>query len=141
QSVMGSFFVRAAAGQYDLDKPDQLVKLLVVMARNKLASQSRKAQVVRRKDQPSDPDSGGPPEIMAPGASPSEQVAARDLLDELRRRLSQEGLQLADRRGQGQEWAQIAAEVGGSPEALRKKLPRALDRAVADLGLEDPGQE
>src|SRR6516225_6737145 len=51
QSVMASFFVRAASGQYELEKPEQLLRLLVVMARNKLASQSRKAQVVRRKDQ------------------------------------------------------------------------------------------
>src|SRR4029077_8096842 len=41
QSVLGSFFVRAASGQYDLDKPEHLVQLLVQMARNKLASQAR----------------------------------------------------------------------------------------------------
>ena len=29
QSVLASFFVRAAAGQYDLDEPAQLVRLLV----------------------------------------------------------------------------------------------------------------
>ena len=29
QSVLASFFVRVAAGQYDLDEPKQLVKLLV----------------------------------------------------------------------------------------------------------------
>ena len=27
QSVMASFFVRAAAGQYDLERPDQLLRL------------------------------------------------------------------------------------------------------------------
>src|SRR5215813_13431984 len=36
QSVLASFFVRAAVGEYDLDQPQQLVRLLVGMARNKL---------------------------------------------------------------------------------------------------------
>src|SRR5262245_18744068 len=42
QSVLGSFFVRAASGQYEIDQPDQLLTLLVTMARNKLVAQGRK---------------------------------------------------------------------------------------------------
>ena len=34
QSVLASFFVRAASGQYDLQKPEQLIRLLIGMARN-----------------------------------------------------------------------------------------------------------
>lgn len=41
QSVLASFFVRAAAGQYDLSDPAQLTALLVRMAHNKLAGQAR----------------------------------------------------------------------------------------------------
>ena len=41
QSVLASFFVRAAAGQFDLEQPDQLLKLLVAIARNKLALHAR----------------------------------------------------------------------------------------------------
>src|SRR5262245_63603750 len=41
QSVLASFFVRTAAGQYDLERPEDLLRLLVGMARNKLASQAR----------------------------------------------------------------------------------------------------
>ena len=40
QSVMASFFLRAALGQYELNSPDQLLKLLATMARNKLANQA-----------------------------------------------------------------------------------------------------
>ena len=36
---MASFFGRAAAGQFDLDQPDQLLRLLVVMTRHKLTQQ------------------------------------------------------------------------------------------------------
>src|SRR5439155_15704953 len=48
QSVLASFFVRASAGQYELDQPQQLQHLLVAMARNKLASQARKLHSQRR---------------------------------------------------------------------------------------------
>jgi hypothetical protein len=42
QSVLASFFVRAATGEYDLESPEQLVQLLMSMARNKLASLARR---------------------------------------------------------------------------------------------------
>src|SRR3989442_13644649 len=48
QSVLASFFVRAASGQYEVDQPEQLQKLLVAMARNKLAFQMRKHRAQRR---------------------------------------------------------------------------------------------
>jgi hypothetical protein len=64
-------------------------------------------------------------------------VAARDLLQEFRKRLSEEERALADQRARGREWAEIAAERGGSPEALRKQLARALDRVAQELGLEE----
>src|SRR5918998_4179206 len=48
QSVLASFFVRAAAGQYDLETPEKLLGLLATMARNKLASQARRQGRQRR---------------------------------------------------------------------------------------------
>ncbi len=48
QSVLASFFVRAASGQYDLDRPEQLLRLLVAMTRNKLAFQTRRQHYPRR---------------------------------------------------------------------------------------------
>ena len=48
QSVLASFFLRAAAGQYDLDEPAQLVALLTRMARNKLSHRVREQQARRR---------------------------------------------------------------------------------------------
>src|SRR5262245_23455849 len=48
QSVLASFFVRTAAGQYELEQPDQLIRLLVVMARKKVAFQARKQRAQRR---------------------------------------------------------------------------------------------
>src|SRR5262249_39096419 len=38
RSVRISLFVRAACGEYDIDRPDDLVRLLLRMTRNKVAS-------------------------------------------------------------------------------------------------------
>src|SRR6516162_1061263 len=48
QSVLASFFVRAAAGQYDLEQPGELLRLLVIMTRNKLTQQVRRHRADRR---------------------------------------------------------------------------------------------
>src|SRR3954470_15180333 len=48
QSVLRSFFLRAASGQYDLGSPEKVLGLLTAMARNKLASQARRQRSQRR---------------------------------------------------------------------------------------------
>jgi RNA polymerase sigma-70 factor (ECF subfamily) len=59
------------------------------------------------------------------------------LVQETRRRLAPDERHLLELREQGREWAEIAEELGGSPEALRKKLARAVDRVARDLGLDE----
>jgi RNA polymerase sigma-70 factor (ECF subfamily) len=137
QSVLGSFFVRVAAGQYDLDRPEQLHKLLVAMARRKLAFQARKHRAKcrdNRRVQALEPNQA---EAADAGPSPSELVAGKELLREFRQRLTQEERQLADLRAGGREWAAIAAELGGTPQARRKQLERAVERVARELGLEE----
>jgi hypothetical protein len=134
QSVLASFFLRAATGQYDLRRPEQLLRLLVVMARNKMASQARHSYVSRRDPEALREGRAGGEELLAPGPEPAQAVAARDLCNALLAALSEEERQLADRRARSEGWAEIAEAVGGEPEALRKKLARALDRAARQLG-------
>jgi RNA polymerase sigma-70 factor (ECF subfamily) len=136
QSVMGSFFARAALGQFEIDKPEQVLRLLVTMARNKLATQARKPHVRRQDQRGIDPNDGAVAEPASPEITPSRQAAGRDLLDAFRKRLSDEERELADLRAQGREWAEIGAARGESPEALRKRLARALDRVAQELGLD-----
>jgi RNA polymerase sigma-70 factor (ECF subfamily) len=137
QSVLASFFVRAALSQYHLDTPDQLVKLLVSMARNKLTDQVRREQAECRDSRRVEPGDVRDRELIGGGPSPSRYAAARDLLDEFRRRMTVEERHLADQRALGREWPEIAAELGARPDALRKKLDRALDRIAQELGLDD----
>jgi RNA polymerase sigma-70 factor (ECF subfamily) len=135
QSVFASFFVRTALGQYDLDRPEQLLKLLVTMSRKKLADHARMEKAARRDYRRLQAGSDQDKEIVAAGSSPSLHVEAAELLQEFRQRLSEEERALAEQRSLGLDWNRIAAERGGNPEALRKQLTRAVDRVAAELGL------
>jgi RNA polymerase sigma-70 factor (ECF subfamily) len=137
QSVLRSFFVRAAAGQYDLQTPEQVLKLLASMARNKLTTQARREHAQRRDRRRVVREAPGEDRLIAPGARPSGVVDARDLFQEVERRLSSEERQILELRNQGQDWAAIAAQLGGGAEALRKRLARAIDRVAEELGLDD----
>jgi hypothetical protein len=136
QSVLASFFVRTAAGQYDLDQPEQLVKLLGAMARNKLAEQVRYHQAQSRDIRRVAPLDREALEVAAPHATPSQQVAGRELFEVFRTRLTEEERRLADRRAQGHGWPEIAAELGGTADGRRMQLARAADRVSQELGLE-----
>jgi RNA polymerase sigma-70 factor (ECF subfamily) len=137
QSVLASFFVRAAAGQFDLDQPNDLIRLLVRMAQNKVASQARRQRARapdRERAAVKDLD-----QVRAAEPTPSRLAAGRDLLTEVQRRLTAEERQIADLRGQGQAWPAVAAVLGGTPEARRKQLTRALDRVAQELGFDEDG--
>jgi RNA polymerase sigma-70 factor (ECF subfamily) len=135
QSVLASFFLRAAAGQYDLDDPRQLLALLASMARNKLAHQVRKENAQRRDARRNVGLDDAPLPATAP--TPSRVAAGKELLESLRRHLTDEERRVADLRGQGLGWPEIAAQLGGTPDGRRMLLTRALDRVSRELGLED----
>src|SRR5262249_23259623 len=141
QSVMASFFVRSAAGQFDLEQPDQLLRLLVSMTRHKLANQARlhRAQMrdCRRLATCDPAYLDGP----AAAPSPSRLVAGRELLAEVNRRLSREERALADLRADGCEWTEVAARLGGTAEARRKQLARAVDRVEQQLMAREIGDD
>jgi RNA polymerase sigma-70 factor (ECF subfamily) len=141
QSVFLSFFVRAAAGEFDLHDPAQLVALLSRMARNKLASQVR-FQHRQRRDARQVADGGAELLHQMEGSerTPVSYVAAREQLQALYSRLSAEERLLAEKRGEGHTWAEIAAELGGTAQARRKQLTRAIHRVAPAVGL-DPFEE
>lgn len=141
QSVLASFFVRAALGQYELDRPDQLLRLLVTMARNKLIYQVRRQRRQRRDNRLVDEAGQEKLQSVAAGASPSDVVAQREILQKVRERLNEEERRIADLRGQGREWAEVAAQMGGTPEGRRKQLARAIERVAEELGLDEVRDE
>ena len=136
QSVLGEFFVRAAAGQFELNDPRDLMKLLVAMAKNKVVEKARYLYA-RSRDVRREGASGGDAlrGLAAGGDAPDEALANRELLEEVRRRLRPEERYLAEQRALGRPWTDLSAELGKTPDALRKQRDRGLDRVVRELGL------
>jgi RNA polymerase sigma-70 factor (ECF subfamily) len=141
QSVMASFFVRANLGQYDLDTPDQLLRLLATIARNKVTNQAHKYRASRRDYRREQALGAGEILLADPNPDPSRQVAARELLEKVRERLSDDERLLAEARARGDSWAAIAEVQGASAESLRKRLSRALDRVLGELGLDESNDD
>ena len=141
QSVLASFFARAASGQYDIEEPWQLFALLMGMARKKLAFQVRKQRTRRRDVRRLQEGVLEDWDAEAPGETPSELVAGKELLDLFRRQLNQEERHMAELRSQGCGWKEIAVQLGGTPEGRRMQLGRAIDRVAQQLGLNEEDGE
>ena len=92
---------------------------------------SRSSSVSRAAGSPEELD-----QVADEGPSPSDQVAGKELLDRLRQALSDEERQLAELRGQGLSWSDIADRLGGTAQARRMQLARAVERVAHELGLE-----
>jgi RNA polymerase sigma factor (sigma-70 family) len=137
QSVLLDLFLRLRLGQYDFASPRDLVRLLVTMARHKLINHVRRARYERRAPQ-ADAGRAGDQLTQVPdgGESPSTLVAGNELLQRARALLSAEEAALAEHRRAGRGWDEIARLTGDSPEAARKRLARAIDRVVQQLGLQ-----
>src|SRR5262245_32816593 len=127
QSVLASFFLRTAAGEYDLERPEQLVGLLVTMARNKLASAARRehrqCRDNRRVAEKAGEDLASVPDCAD---DPGDVLASAELLDRFRRALTDEERQIVACRSEGLAWAEVAARLGGTAQSRRMQLTRAV---------------
>ncbi len=120
QSVMKSLLKPAALMRYRLETPEDLLKLLSRMARNKVIDWIRK----NRPDRP-------PPPSPQPPPSPSKVLSDKELTQLARQHLTAEELAVWDLQEQGLTWEAIAKQVGGngeSGESVRKKQERAFRR-------------
>ena len=94
-----------AAGQYDLQEPDDLIKLLLTMTRNKVAEKMRRQHRLRRDSRRT---LGGVEELAlaARNPTPSSVVAGKELLEKARQRL----------RRKSASWLSFAGrpQLGGS---------------------------
>src|SRR5262249_23459127 len=105
------------------------------MLRNKLPSQAEAERAGGRDRRRLTDDPVEERQLADPAATPSREVANRELLLETQRRLTADERHLLELRQQGHDWAAIAQVLGGTPEALRKKLCRALARVRDHLGV------
>jgi RNA polymerase sigma-70 factor (ECF subfamily) len=136
QSVLGSFFARTALGQYDLETPAHLVKLLVTMARNKVATAAQR-QRQQRRDYRRTAGTDELEHVVDPGPSPSELISGKELLERFRAGFSQEERTIADLRKDGLGWDAICTELGGTSQARRMQLARAVERVARQIDSDD----
>ena len=137
QSVLGNFFIRVVAGEFDLESPNQLVGLLAAMANNRIRNHTRHHRADRRDIRRLHP--GGDQVLLAVAdrtPCPSQALADAEVLERLLEELTEEERRLLDDRAAGMSWAEIAAAEGDSTEAIRKRLRRGLQRAAERAGIE-----
>jgi RNA polymerase sigma-70 factor (ECF subfamily) len=138
QSVLGNFFIRMLAGEFDLDSPKQLVGLLATMARNRILNHAREQQAARRDVRRLQANGSRELlEVVDPAASPSKAVSDAELLQQALEGLSPNERALIEQRANGRSWIEISQHEGEAPETLRKRLARAIERVTRLLGLED----
>ena len=133
QSIFKSLFVGLREGKFELNRPEQLMKLLSAMARFKVATMARRLSVTLREilelDAPRDRTDTGP--------GPEKVVDDRDAIDTILKLFDRDEVDLLVRRLDDQPWSAIAEAVGGTAESLRKKLTRAIERVRDHPELKD----
>ncbi len=131
--------MRAALGQFIFDGPDQLLRLLSTMARNKVIDRHRREKSRRpsgngKQEMFCDSHDHEPPD---PCSSPSQVIQGRELLEQIAFRLTKQENAIAKLRRDGCSWKEISGQLGGSADSPRKQLSRACDRVFEELGIDD----
>jgi DNA-directed RNA polymerase specialized sigma24 family protein len=129
RSVLAKFLARDARGAFDLSTPEQLEKLLVKMALDKLTHRARHE---RR-------NAGALPEGWEPAAAdptPSHVAAQPEEAQLILQRLSAKERWLAEQRALGRTWQEIAPESCDSAAAVRMMHARAIARVRRELQAE-----
>ncbi len=136
QSVFGSFFFRMASGVYDVDQPEQLVALLMGIARNKLAmrvryqfQQCRDTRRVNSLESRQETSLNREPD-------PTASVINADLVDRAFGLMDEESQKIAQMRANAATWAEVASMLGGTAEGRRKQYGRVVDRVAETLGVD-----
>jgi RNA polymerase sigma factor (sigma-70 family) len=128
QSVLACFFSQAAAGEYELYQPEQLARLLLTMARNRLISRTRIERRLVRDVRRLTADPSVLEHVTDGRPSPSQVVSRKEELELLKASLSDEERQIFDLRVRGLSWNEVATRLGGSGPARRMQLSRGLER-------------
>lgn len=135
QSVLASFFIRAAVGEYELDQPEQLARLLVTMARNRVRSRARRERRQVRDVRRLAAKPGVLEEIADGRPSPFDVVSRKDQLERVKSSLTAEELAIFELRSIGLSWGEVTERLGGTIQARRMQLSRGIERLEWQLNL------
>jgi len=137
QSIWSSFFVRIAAGQYDLDSPLHLAKLLSSMAKNKLATQARRHHAEKRDVDRIDQSRPELANVPDEHENPSVCLMGKELYAKIQENLSEDERKMSELRRDGLTWEAVARTLGGTSQARRMQLDRAAERIIGLLGMNE----
>ncbi len=160
QSVFGRFFRSATEGSFDLERPEQLLVLLITMTRNRVIDEHRRQTTTKRSGRDID-EFVSTEELVEVSPGPRTAAAARELLTEVRSRLSQEELakkhdaQFASLKGQSRVELKLVLgsvsvkqgdSLSGKPVSICSSTKRRvsaisepLPSMVSRISLSDPG--
>jgi RNA polymerase sigma-70 factor (ECF subfamily) len=137
QSAMGSFLIRAAAGQFTLRVTSDLEKLLLTIARRKLAALLRHESAGRRDRRRQRAWDSAAINAVDLQQDPVRALANTELLNQVEETLADDERVLFQLRRQGHDWETIARRLNEPSLLLRKRLSRAIRRVAAELGLDE----
>ena len=137
QSALKSFFVRYAAGQYELTSWGDLWGLLTRITAHKCGHRLARFQAARRDvrrevSAPAADDSNRPWEILAREPTPDQALLLADLLEELHRPLGERDRGILTLRLQGEEVATICTRL----QCSERTVFRVLERVRSKLELQ-----
>ncbi|HEY4260195.1 MAG TPA: sigma-70 family RNA polymerase sigma factor [Schlesneria sp.] len=135
QSIFANFFARVATGQFQLDSPAALLKLLSAMVRNKATDHVRRLLADKRGSDSIRTESIDLSQIAEDTTRSCRAAENQELLLEILKRFTAEEQQIASLRRDGLTWDEISETLNMSAESLRKKFARAVDRVMNELGI------
>jgi RNA polymerase sigma factor (sigma-70 family) len=136
QSVFGRFLARIEKDGLEFESADKLLHLLAVIASNRVYTHARREKRMVRPTGNLDDSTPGPLDVADSTPGVENTVAEKEELSWLMGELSPNERELLQQRLAGKEWAELAAEKGVGPDALRKRLRRALDEVAGRIGIE-----
>ena len=127
QSLLKDFLPQPSAGEPAETSSGELCAYLAAAVRHKVQTRLRK----ERRHAGSLPEEWDP---ASPEPDARQRVEDQDFAAVIRSRLDESARLLLDLKAQGLNWHEIAAKVGGRPDALRMRLNRAVAAVLTQLG-------
>lgn len=135
QTVVMRFVAGLREGNFLIDSPEDLIRLLKGIARTRVAELVRYWHAQRRNlSREADLKASGTEQLSTLDAGPLELLAQAESLQQVNSRLSALDQKIFAWRDVGQTWSEIAARLDAtSADAVRKQHERALAKVAADL--------
>lgn len=127
QSLLKDFLRQPAAGEPAESSSDALCAYLAAAVRHKVQTRLRK----ERRNAGSLPEEW---EHASPEPDVGQRVEDQDLAAAIRERLDESARQIFDLKAEGLTWQEVAAKVGGTADASRMRLNRAVAAVLTNLG-------